>query len=65
MNHTQQSNIQSPFKTKAKTRKLSAKWSIDVAFDLKSMQNHDILAQLFGHQLRYELNPEDRFKELV
>lgn len=65
MNHTQQSNIQSPFKIEAKTRKISAKWSVDVAFDLKSMQDHDILAKLLENQLRYELNPEDRFKELV
>lgn len=65
MNHIQQSNIQSPFKIEAKTRKLSAKWSVDVAFDLKTMKNHDILAKLLENQLKYELNPEDRFTELV
>jgi hypothetical protein len=50
---------------KAKTRKLSAKWSIEAAFDLKSMQENDILAQLLEKQLRYELRPEEKYTEIV
>lgn len=65
MNHTQQSNIQLPFKIEAKTRKLSAKWSVHAAFDLKAMQNHDIMAQLLENQLKYELRPEERYSEIV